>query len=115
MKGRLKKRVSVYKMEKTDDGRGGQKREYSNNLGSLWVSIQPLSVREMVSYETKFGIVNTKMYCRPVYDIDDTCVIIWGDRYYEVKAVFEPEESDRFVTMICEKNSRLGDLINTDG
>lgn len=100
--GYLDKRVTVTKMEKVFDGRGG----YTNkevNLGEFWAELQPISVTEQAQYLALNTNVSMKVYMRYNPQFTKGMFIRFRGKKYEVKGIINPAFRDEYMELVVNE------------
>jgi SPP1 family predicted phage head-tail adaptor len=100
--GYLDKRVSVTKVEKVFDGRGG----YTNRetpLGEFWAAMLPLSIYEQSQYQAINTSVSIKVYMRYNSQITKGSKILFRGKNYEIKGIINPAFSDEFIELVVNE------------
>ncbi len=104
---RLRQRANLYGMIDQADGRGGWHRIPGLIEQNVWMSIIPLSARDIERYQTVYPEVDTRIVLRYREDLDDDCWIIHRSRKYEVLGLpINASGENRIIEIMAVKRGR---------
>ena len=95
--------VSVERVTRTDDGKGGWTESWSATAPALPCRIQPLSAAEIARYATVQVEVTHRVYFEGAPDVIPPDRLIYGTRTFEVKGVRNIDELGRLTTVDCKE------------
>ena len=102
--GSLKHRISIQAMTRTDDGLGGAEETWATET-TRWANIRPLSGKELFQAQQVESKVTHEVTIR--YDsnltIDATRRILYGTRTFEIHAVINIDESNKYYKLLCSE------------
>lgn len=100
--GKMRQRVSLYTVTRTDDGAGGFTREDpapGNLIGTYWGNIDPISARER-QWGIQFTEVTTHVcWLRYNTNVYETGLVICDGVTYYVESAFDPDRLKEFIMM----------------
>jgi SPP1 family predicted phage head-tail adaptor len=102
--GYFRDRITVNKVTKVDNGRGGWT-ETESEVGEYWGYLEPLSAKNIIQYRQADMNVTTKFSMRFNTAIDTHCVFYARGERFLIDSVI-PDREQRFLTILAtgEKN-----------
>ena len=92
--------VSVREKTSAPDRKGGNPFTWTDKYADINVRIQPLSANETTEWKGVPTIITHRIYDHDAtHDIDETMIIVFGTREFNVIGVRNIDEWDRFLTI----------------
>jgi len=100
--GALATRLTLEQAVDAPDGEGGATRSWSV-AASLWGKVELVSAigRELAGQAGQ--VVTHRIYLRAGRDIALGMRLVKLERMFEIKAMYDPDESGRYVVCLCEE------------
>ncbi len=103
--GRLNKRITIQEpVEGTTDS-AGQPTVTWSDVDTVWAWVQPLTGKEGVEAQQKYGEVTHAVVIRYRSDVTTKCRIELGARTLEIKALLNTDEENKELRMVCLERS----------
>lgn len=108
--GRLNKRVVLESLAVTQDSETGAPIETWTNRGEAWAAIEPLSVRDFVSADSRQSQIVARIVMRPVAGMDETWRVVHGTKIYQIAGILPDQDSGiEYVTLaVAQGPSQAG-------
>ena len=100
--GDLRQRISIEVQNRTGDGGGGADDVWSL-VAEVWAYVKPLSGSERVEADAIAGRVSHEIWMRHRGDVEPEMRIAMDGRLFDVRAVLNVEERDRFLRCFVEE------------
>lgn len=99
---KLNKKISIYSKAGVNDGLGGVDHE-ETLICQPWAAIWPVGAKETrENMRTEATIThNIRIWFRP--GITHKMKIVFGSREFEIFGIINPDESNRFLDLVCEE------------
>lgn len=99
----LRHRIAIQSITEVSDGQGGKTESWST-VATVWARIEPVSSRERL-YSDKLEYQRThKIAIRYRSDITNDMRILFNGRYFQIKAVYSPDEREAYTFIDAEEN-----------
>lgn len=83
--GRLRHRIELQMQHRSQDSTTGEIKVTWQTQAKVWAAIEPLSVREFISSQSKQSEVTARILIRYRPDIDASWRIVHRDKIYNIK------------------------------
>ncbi len=100
--GDLKKRIDLESPVRTSDGMGGFSIVYKNEA-TIWAAIWPISASEQVQAMQTVMTISHRIRVRYVADIKASWRIKFGDRYFNIVSIINPNEKGQLLDIMCKE------------
>ena len=100
--GRLNKRLGIYAYK-----------EYTTELNNtavrltrirtVWAQMKPVRGTEFLEYYRDTNMLQYKIYMRYIPDLDEKCVLVHGDKQYEIQSIIDVEEAGLYFEVYCSE------------
>jgi SPP1 family predicted phage head-tail adaptor len=98
--GRLRHRVTLESLTRTQDADTGAVIESWVSMGTVWAGIEPLSVRDFLSADSRQSQIVARIVMRPVTGMDETWRVVHGDKVYQIAGILPDQDSGtEYVTL----------------
>ena len=104
--GRMRKRITLQTETPTTDNAGGYALAWTNSL-TVWADIEPLSGHEVFTASHLEGRVTHSVTMRYQTGITTDMRIIYGSRVFNIRAVLNSDESNRWLELLVEEGASL--------
>lgn len=91
--GKLRHRVTIQKIEMTQDATTGESVKTWSDLGCVWASVEPLSVREFLAADSNKNEVSARITIRYRADIDGSMRIVYRSKIYNIEGILSDAKS----------------------
>lgn len=85
--GRLRHRIELQRQHRSQDSTTGEITVTWQTQAKVWAAIEPLSVREFISSQSKQSEVTARIVIRYRPDIDASWRIVHRDKIYNIQGV----------------------------
>jgi SPP1 family predicted phage head-tail adaptor len=102
--GELRNLITIQKPARAQDS-SGSTAETWNTLCTVWASIRPLKGREYYAANQAQMEVTHEITIRYMRNVSAENRIVFGNRTFEVKAVMNVNEENRWLSMVCEEET----------
>lgn len=108
--GRLRHRVTLQSLTRTQEANTGAVIETWVNMGTVWAGVEPLSVRDFVSADTRQSQIVARIVMRPVAGMDETWRVVHGTKIYQIAGILPDQDSGiEYVTLaVAQGPSQAG-------
>lgn len=102
--GGMRRRLELQQEVRTPDGGGGYTVNWST-VATVWAEVEPISGRERFEAMRLQGEVTHRIVVRHRRDLtpDHTWRLRLGSRSFNVRAVINQGERDRFLELLCQE------------
>ena len=102
--GKLNKRISLQSLVITSDSEGVQQSTWID-YKTVWASIEPLSVRyrEFLAAQAINTEISVTIKIRYTEGINSAMRVKYGNRFYTIIAVVNPNESNKELNLMCKE------------
>jgi SPP1 family predicted phage head-tail adaptor len=100
--GKMRHRISLYEITRTDDGAGGFERSDPSNptkIGAFWGRIEPLTVRERTWSEQFTQVTTHSCWLRYNAQVQQGMIVRKGSIDYYVETVIDPNQLKEFMLL----------------
>lgn len=100
--GFLDQQITVSRIEKMFDGRGG----YTNrevSVGEFWAALHPIGITERAQYQALNTDVTVKVYMQYDPQITKGMFLSHRGKRYEVKGVINPAFQDKYLELVVSE------------
>lgn len=100
--GKLRERITIQSETSTPDGGGGYTVGW-NNVATVFAQVKPQRGKEALE---AMQMRDTQLYdvvIRYRADVTPKHRISWGSRIFNIRAVMNKDERDRYLTLVCEE------------
>ena len=98
--GRLNKRVRLESLSVSQDAETGAPVETWTSEGEVWAGIEPLSVRDFVSADSRQSQIVARIVMRPVTGMDETWRVVHKTKIYQIVGILPDQDSGmEYVTL----------------
>lgn len=102
MIGKLRHRVTIQSESTTADGGGGFTLAWTD-VTTVWAAVEPLKGAERLRGQQLEAAVTHKITIRHRSDVTTKQRLKFGTRLFNVRAVINPDERDRWLELLCEE------------
>ena len=103
--GRLRHHIQIYKPVETPDGGGGKSLSLKL-VGASWAEIKPASAYAIQTAAASKQEISHKIRMRFRKDLTTDHSIKFDGRTFDIKAIINEEERNRFLTVTAQERSR---------
>lgn len=104
--GRLRHRVTLESLTTTQDADTGALIQTWVGMGTVWAGVEPLSVRDFLSADSRQSQIVARIVMRPVAGMDETWRIVHRDKIYQIKGILPDAESGlEYVTIAVSQGA----------
>lgn len=99
--GKLRERITIQSETSTSDGGGGYTVGWSN-VATVWAQVKPQRGNEALE---AMQMRDTQLYdviIRYRTDVLPKNRITWNNRIFNIRAVMNKDERDKYLTLVCE-------------
>lgn len=100
--GRMRKRVTIQRLERTDDGYGGIVETWVD-VATVWAAVEPLTGRERYEAQQVQSDLSHKVTMRYRPGIMPQMRLVLKDRPLDIVAVINVEERNRWLELLCRE------------
>jgi SPP1 family predicted phage head-tail adaptor len=100
--GKLRERVTLQSEQSVSDGGGGQVVAWTD-VATVWAAIEPLTGRERRAAGRLESVLTHKVTIRHLAGVTAKMRVAAGARVFNVRAVVNPAERDRWLELLCEE------------
>ncbi len=98
--GRLRHRVRLESLTLTQDAETGAPIETWSASATVWAAIEPLSVRDFLSADSRQSQVTARITLRPVTGLNETWRVVHGSKVYQIVGILPDQDSGfEYVTL----------------
>ena len=101
--GQLNKRITLMYKTSVDDGMGGVTVTDVSVEPDVWAAIWPASAKEIIQANSTAMIITHRVRIRYRADINGTWKVKYGDRYFAIIAIVNPEERNEWLDLLCKE------------
>ncbi len=103
--GELRHRLIIQAERATGDGGGGQSGPWADpvTVATVWGRVEPLTGGERLRALRLEGRLSHRVVIRHRAGITPAMRIVFGSRVFNIRAVIDREERDRFLELLCEE------------
>lgn len=102
MIGKLRHRVTLQELVKTDDGYGGIVETWQD-VATVWAAIEPLRGNERYTAQQVQSELSHKVTIRYRAGIKPQMRILYGNRVFDIEAVIDVDERHRWLELLCSE------------
>lgn len=102
MIGKLRHRVTLQELVKTDDGYGGIVETWQD-VATVWAAIEPLRGNERYTAQQVQSELTHKVTIRYRAGIKPQMRILYGNRVFDIEAVIDVDERHRWLELLCSE------------
>lgn len=102
MIGKLRRRVTLQELVKTDDGYGGTIETWQD-ITTIWAAIEPLRGNERYTAQQVQSELSHKVTIRYRTGIKPQMRLLYKDRIFEIEAVLDVEERHQWLELLCSE------------
>jgi len=95
-------RVTFQKSVETPDGYKGHTITWESVV-TVWAQVKPLSGREYFYAHQIKNVVSHRIRMRYRTDVNAEMRIRFGDRYFSIESIFDMEEGQEFLEILCQE------------
>lgn len=99
--GKLRHRIYLQAATWTQAESGAETAAWSDEIGPIWASVEPLSGNELVRAQQIVATANVKVVIRHHTGVHSQQRVRFGSRYLGIGAVINFEEKGHYLTLIC--------------
>ncbi len=99
---RLKHRIDIEQPVEVADGGGGFTTSWQN-FTTIWAEVKPLRGREVFDDDQIQDIKNFRITIRYMDNITTRMRIMFDERYFNIRAVINPDEGAESLELLCEE------------
>lgn len=100
--GDLCHRVTLQVKSSVADGMGGTVDTWADRA-SVWAAVWPTSAREIVAANSTSLVVTHRVRIRYRSDVRPTWRVKFGDRYFAIVGMVNPNEQNRTLDLMCQE------------
>lgn len=100
--GKLRHRVTIQQLVKTDDGYGGIVEAWQD-VATVWAAVEPLRGSERYRAQQVQAELGHKVTMRYRAGIKPQMRLLYNGRVLEVEAVIDVEEHHRWLELLCSE------------
>lgn len=98
----LRHRVTIQREARTADGAGGYTLDWSD-VATVWARIEPRKGAERLRAMQVQDTVNHRVTIRYRAGVTAAMRLVFGTRVFDIRAVINPDERDRWLELMCEE------------
>jgi len=98
--GKLRHKVSIQKLESTQDALGGKVESYTH-FCDAWAEIRPVSGREYFIDNQRYARCTHSIIVRFVPGITPSMRVLFNDRVFDIEAVLNAEERNIYLRLLA--------------
>lgn len=98
--GKLRHRVTIQQLVKTDDGYGGIVETWQD-VATVWAAVEPLRGNERYRAQQVQAELTHKVIMRYRAGIKPQMRLLYGNRIFEIEAVIDVEERHKWIELLC--------------
>lgn len=98
--GQLRQRVTIQKLTRTPDGKGGFTEAYGVRA-VVNAAVEPLTFKELTKGAGQSSDLQSGVTIRYRSDIAITDRILWGSRALQIQSYQDPTGARRFLRLVC--------------
>jgi len=102
MIGKLRHRITLQEIIKTDDGYGGIVETWKD-IATVWAAIEPLKGTERYQAQQVQSELTHKVTIRYRAGIKPQMRILYGNRVFDIEAVIDVDERHRWLELLCSE------------
>lgn len=102
MIGKLRHRITLQELVKTDDGYGGIVETWQD-VATVWAAIEPLKGTERYQAQQVQSELTHKVTIRYRAGIKPQMRILYGNRVFDIEAVIDVDERHRWLELLCSE------------
>lgn len=102
--GKLRQKVTIQTLASASpqqDATGAPDQSWTAHLTDIWAAVEPLTARELLAAQEFHAEVTTRIRIRYRSGITHLMRVVFGTRYYDIKAVIDREEANRELELLC--------------
>lgn len=100
--GRLRKRVTIQRLARTDDGYGGSLEDWQD-VATVWAAVEPLRGSERYEAQQVQSVLSHRVMMRYRPGIKPQMRLVMKDRTLMIEAVINVEERNRWLELLCQE------------
>lgn len=104
--GRLRNKIDIEQLSAASPQQlntGEPDESWSVYLNDIWASVEPLSGRELFAAQEFHSEVTVRIRIRYRSGVNNRMRVVFGTKYYDIKAVIDPEERHREFHLLCSE------------
>lgn len=98
--GDMRHRIILEKPTKVPDSQGGFTTTWSTQA-TIWAYIEPMNSRELIQAQQAQLDITTKIKIWYRSDVKAEWRLKFGNRYFNIESIINPNESNIFLILIC--------------
>mgnify|MGYP003658961065 FL=1 len=100
--GKLRNAITIERLTLSTDGAGGNTQAWATNK-NLKAFIKPMSGGEYLHSQRLEARLSHRIYIRYTTDILNTDRVSYNGRYFQIRAIINIEESNKWLELHCEE------------
>lgn len=106
--GDLRHKITIQSPTETSDGMGGMTTTWST-FKTVRAAIWPLKGAEYIATMQTTSEISHKVRIRYLEALTPKHRIKWGDRYFDIEAIINPDERNIYFEMMCKETTPVRD------